>query len=109
MDQLFLFWYTCYSPSSTVKQRRVKKLKEKFFKQNHGLLLQQLISKNTNFGERMIITLEELQKATNNFDRSRQVGDGGHGVMFKGILDLNVVAIKKIKDYSSKRNRRIHK
>uniref|UniRef100_A0A0D9ZWJ2 Wall-associated receptor kinase galacturonan-binding domain-containing protein n=1 Tax=Oryza glumipatula TaxID=40148 RepID=A0A0D9ZWJ2_9ORYZ len=110
------FWWincsysgTCYSPSSTVKQRRVKKLKEKFFKQNHGLLLQQLISKNTNFGERMIITLEELQKATNNFDRSRQVGDGGHGVMFKGILDLNVVAIKKVKDYSSKRNRRIHK
>uniref|UniRef100_A0A0E0IDY9 Protein kinase domain-containing protein n=1 Tax=Oryza nivara TaxID=4536 RepID=A0A0E0IDY9_ORYNI len=80
-----------------VKQRRDKKLKEKFFKQNHGLLLQQLISKNTDFGERMIITLEELQKATNNFDRSRQVGDGGHGVVFKGILDLNVVAIKKSK------------
>uniref|UniRef100_A0A0E0QKT1 Protein kinase domain-containing protein n=1 Tax=Oryza rufipogon TaxID=4529 RepID=A0A0E0QKT1_ORYRU len=80
-----------------VKQRREKKLKEKFFKQNHGLLLQQLISRNTDFGERMIITLEELQKATNNFDRSRQVGDGGHGVVFKGILDLNVVAIKKSK------------
>ena len=80
-----------------VKQRREKKLKEKFFKQNHGLLLQQLISRNTDFGERMIITLEELQKATNNFDRSCQVGDGGHGVVFKGILDLNVVAIKKSK------------
>uniref|UniRef100_A0A0E0LWJ0 Protein kinase domain-containing protein n=1 Tax=Oryza punctata TaxID=4537 RepID=A0A0E0LWJ0_ORYPU len=60
-----------------VKQRRDKKLKEKFFKQNHGLLLQQLISKNTDFGERMIITLEELQKATNNFDRSlqREIGE----------------------------------
>uniref|UniRef100_A0A0E0PJW6 Wall-associated receptor kinase galacturonan-binding domain-containing protein n=1 Tax=Oryza rufipogon TaxID=4529 RepID=A0A0E0PJW6_ORYRU len=66
-----------FQDNSTVKQRRVKKLKEKFFKQNHGLLLQQLISKNTNFGERMIITLEELQKATNNFDRSlqREIGE----------------------------------
>uniref|UniRef100_A0A0E0EN39 Protein kinase domain-containing protein n=1 Tax=Oryza meridionalis TaxID=40149 RepID=A0A0E0EN39_9ORYZ len=62
-----------------------------------SIVLILLISKNTDFGERMIITLEELQKATNNFDRSRQVGDGGHGVVFKGILDLNVVAIKKSK------------
>uniref|UniRef100_A0A0E0HBP5 Wall-associated receptor kinase galacturonan-binding domain-containing protein n=1 Tax=Oryza nivara TaxID=4536 RepID=A0A0E0HBP5_ORYNI len=90
-----------FQDNSTVKQRRVKKLKEKFFKQNHGLLLQQLISKNTNFGERMIITLEELQKATNNFDRSRQVGDGGHGVMFKGILDLNLLQCQFIRDIKS--------
>uniref|UniRef100_A0A0E0QI61 Protein kinase domain-containing protein n=1 Tax=Oryza rufipogon TaxID=4529 RepID=A0A0E0QI61_ORYRU len=63
-----------------IKKHQEKKLKEKFFKQNHGLLLQQLISKNTDFGDRMIITLEELQKATNNFDRTRQVGAGGHGI-----------------------------
>ncbi|CAO2173289.1 unnamed protein product [Urochloa humidicola] len=80
-----------------IKLQKVKKRKEKFFKQNHGLLLQQLVSRNVDIGERMIITLGELEKATNNFDRARVIGGGGHGVVFKGIIDLHVVAIKKSK------------
>jgi serine/threonine protein kinase len=80
-----------------IKLQKDKKLKQKFFKQNHGLLLQQLISHNTDIGGRMIIGLKDLEKATGNFDRSHVVGGGGHGVVFKGILDLHVVAIKKSK------------
>jgi serine/threonine protein kinase len=72
-------------------------MKERFFKQNHGLLLQQLLSQKADIGERMIITLGELEKATNNFDESHKVGGGGHGVVYKGLLDLQVVAIKKSK------------
>ncbi|KAF8684835.1 hypothetical protein HU200_044114 [Digitaria exilis] len=80
-----------------IQQQRVKRLKEKFFKQNHGLLLQQLISQNTDIGERMVINLREIEKATDNFDKTREVGGGGHGVVYKGILNLHVVAIKKSK------------
>ncbi|KQJ98873.1 hypothetical protein BRADI_3g39650v3, partial [Brachypodium distachyon] len=49
-----------------IKSSRANKQKERLFKQNHGLLLRQLISHKRDFGERMIITLLDLQKATNN-------------------------------------------
>ena len=79
----------------SIKQQKARKRKDKFFKQNHGLLFQQLVSQRADMGERMIVTLAELEKATDNFNRAREVGGGGHGIVYKGILDLHVVAIKK--------------
>jgi serine/threonine protein kinase len=74
-------------------------LKQKFFKQNRGHLLEQLVSQKADIAERMIIPLVELEKATNNFDKAREIGGGGHGTVYKGIMsdDLHVVAIKKSK------------
>ena len=81
-----------------INRRRVKVLKQKYFKQNRGQLLQQMVSQKADIAERMIIPVDELAKATNNFDRARELGGGGHGTVYKGILsDLHVVAIKKSK------------
>ncbi|XBH94331.1 hypothetical protein VPH35_085130 [Triticum aestivum] len=81
-----------------LKQQRAKVLKKKFFRQNRGHLLQQLVSQKADIAERMIIPLVELEKATNNFDKAREIDGGGHGTVYKGIMsDLHVVAIKKSK------------
>ncbi|WMV45857.1 hypothetical protein MTR67_039242 [Solanum verrucosum] len=43
-------------------------------------------------------TFREMTLATNNFDTSTQVGEGGYGSVFRGILaDKTVVAIKRAK------------
>lgn len=79
-------------------------LKRHFFLKNRGQLLQQLVSQRADIAERMVITLEEIEKATNNFDKTRELGGGGHGMVYKGILsDLHVVAIKKPKKWFRRR------
>ncbi|XP_021896378.1 putative wall-associated receptor kinase-like 16 [Carica papaya] len=80
---------------------KLVKLKEKFFKQNGGLLLQQQLSKKEGCSSSetaKIFTAEELEKATNNYAESRVLGKGGYGTVYKGTLtDGRIVAIKKSK------------
>lgn len=81
------------------RQRQSMKRKESFFKQNGGIMLQQLLYKDENSDKRAkIFTEEELKKATNNFDENNVVGQGGYGTVYKGLVEDNiVVAIKKSK------------
>jgi serine/threonine protein kinase len=79
-----------------LKKQKEKLLRKKLFIQNRGQLLKQLVSHRADIAERMIISLSEIERATNNFDQARKLGGGGHGTVYKGLLsDLHVVAIKK--------------
>ncbi|XP_047080822.1 wall-associated receptor kinase 3-like [Lolium rigidum] len=79
------------------QKRKLVKEKKIFFQQNGGLLLyEQIRSKQVDTVR--IFTRAELENATNNFDSSRELGRGGHGTVYKGILeDSRVVAIKRSK------------
>ncbi|KAJ4979925.1 hypothetical protein NE237_010705 [Protea cynaroides] len=82
-----------------LQKRKLSKHKERFFKQNGGLLLKQQLSLYEGSNESAkIFTAEELKRATNNYAESQIIGQGGYGTVYKGILpDHRTVAIKKSK------------
>ena len=79
------------------QKTKLAKEKERFFKQNGGqILYQQILSKQVDTV--IIFTIEDLKKATHNFDKSRELGTGGQGTVYKGIMEDNkVVAVKRSK------------
>ncbi|GFY85523.1 wall associated kinase 5 [Actinidia rufa] len=84
------------------RQRKIIKLREKFFEQNGGIMLQQKLPNldtdpNGTIKLFEIFTEEYLKKATNDYHESRILGQGGHGTVYKGIFPDEVVAIKKSK------------
>ena len=80
-----------------VKKKREMRLKRKFFKQNGGPLLEQQISSNEVALEKTnIFTSKELEKATDNFNLNRILGQEGQGMVYKGMLtEGRIVAVKK--------------
>ncbi|RDY02760.1 Wall-associated receptor kinase-like 10, partial [Mucuna pruriens] len=76
-----------------------KKRKEKFFQQNGGLLLEQRLSSGkVNVDKIKLLSLKDLEKATDHFNINSILGKGGQGTVYKGMLvDGKIVAVKKFK------------
>uniref|UniRef100_A0A1D1XTW4 Wall-associated receptor kinase 2 n=1 Tax=Anthurium amnicola TaxID=1678845 RepID=A0A1D1XTW4_9ARAE len=78
-----------------LQRRKAMISRQIFFEQNGGLLLKQQISSG-NRGTFKIYTIEEIERATNKFDKQMILGQGGEGTVYRGTLDDDrVVAIKK--------------
>ncbi|KAK0581797.1 hypothetical protein LWI29_018151 [Acer saccharum] len=81
-----------------IKRRKDIKLKDKYFKRNGGLLLQQLTSSDGNVNRSKLFNSKELDKATDHFNVDRILGRGGQGTVYKGMLaDGKIIAVKKPK------------
>ncbi|KAF8007157.1 hypothetical protein BT93_K1225 [Corymbia citriodora subsp. variegata] len=83
-----------------VKKRREIKQKEKYFKTQWGILLQQHLSSSPegNVARSKLFSFKDLEKPTDCFNKNRILGRGGQGVVYKGMLvDGKIVAVKKSK------------
>ncbi|KAG1353934.1 wall-associated receptor kinase 2-like [Cocos nucifera] len=80
------------------QERKLVKAKQNFFEQNGGVLLYDKITKEKGNVTLKIFKEEELEKATNKFDKNLELGRGGQSTVYEGILDgIGKVAVKKAK------------
>ncbi|XP_074578460.1 wall-associated receptor kinase 2-like [Curcuma longa] len=70
------------------KKRKLEEVKHRFFEKNGGSLRPDI----------RLFSSDELEAASDNYNQSRILGEGGTGTVYRGVLpDRNVIAIKKAK------------
>ncbi|XAR62868.1 Non-specific serine/threonine protein kinase [Bertholletia excelsa] len=86
-----IWLYACF------RRNQISMLRRRYYEQNGGISLQDKFSKGKgSFQSAKIFSEEDLKKATNNFDQSSILGQGGQGTVYRGTLsDGTEVAIKK--------------
>jgi len=80
---------------SCVKQRRkhrkMTELQQKFFQQNGGgILVQRLSGPGTSNANIKIFTDESMKEATNGYEESRILGQGGQELSTKGCCQITL-------------------
>ncbi|KAL8537675.1 hypothetical protein ACS0TY_012709 [Phlomoides rotata] len=93
-----LFLAMCFWLNKTFHKRKKQMRKQKLFKRNGGLLLQQQRNDGALGYKTKLYSAEELETATDHFNESRILGEGGQGTVYKGMLsDGSMAAINKSK------------
>ncbi|VVA37017.1 PREDICTED: wall-associated [Prunus dulcis] len=74
------------------RKKREENLRRIYFKENGGELLKEKLGNKAR-----IFTESEIQEATNNYAERNELGRGRYGIVYRGILDKQEVAIKRPK------------
>ncbi|TVU15216.1 hypothetical protein EJB05_38724, partial [Eragrostis curvula] len=84
-----------FAGSMILQKRKLNRVKQDYFSQHGGLLLFEKMKSERGISF-TVFTEAELIKATDNYDKSRVIGKGGNGTVYKGIVKNNVpIAIKR--------------
>ncbi|CAL2252437.1 unnamed protein product [Prunus armeniaca] len=75
------------------RKSHLKKLEQKYFDANGGALLEKKMARSGKTAT--YFTEKQVKDTTNNYDEGKKIGEGRYGIVYKGILDNQVVAIKK--------------
>ncbi|CAN6218027.1 unnamed protein product [Urochloa humidicola] len=81
--------------SLILERRNLQLIKQRYFQQHGGLMLFEEI-KSQQGSAFKIFSEAEMQEATDRFNKNRVLGQGGHGIVYKGLLKGNIeVAVKR--------------
>ncbi|CAL5015914.1 unnamed protein product [Urochloa decumbens] len=78
-----------------LQKRKLNQVKQEHFREHGGMILFERMRSENGLAF-TVFSKSELIQATNNYDKSRIIGRGGHGTVYKGIVKGNMtVAIKR--------------
>jgi serine/threonine protein kinase len=78
-----------------LQKRKLNQVKQEHFREHGGMILFERMRSEKGLAF-TVFSEAELIQATNNYDKSRIIGKGGHGTVYKGIVKGNMhVAIKR--------------
>ncbi|KAK8448029.1 hypothetical protein SEVIR_8G202832v4 [Setaria viridis] len=78
-----------------LQKRKLNQVRQEHFREHGGMILFERMRSEKGLAF-TVFSEAELIQATNNYDKSRIIGKGGHGTVYKGIVKGNMpVAIKR--------------
>ncbi|CAO2208161.1 unnamed protein product [Urochloa humidicola] len=83
-----------FSARVIFERQKLTNVKKQYFQQHGGLLLFEKMKSDQGLAF-MVFSEAELQQATKKFDKREILGHGGHGTVYKGIINDIPVAIKR--------------
>ena len=92
----------------SIKKQALIRQNDEYYQQHGGQILSEIMRVERNIGF-TVYAREEIEAATNGFDKANIIGEGGQGTVYKAVLDVDgkdtFVAVKKCKEVDESRRK----